>query len=458
MKKTVLFITLLLLVIGNSHAQAPTTLWEDNSDIQWYNNQDNQFTLSSAAELAGLSVLVAGGNNFAGKTILIDSDIDLGAHLWMPIGDKDHIFNGTTNGNNHVISNLYVELPTRFFVGLFGRCKQGTLLNIRLENTSVHGEDEVGSLVGNAWNDVAIENCHAIGVSIDATGDNVGGLVGSITEGSSIFRCSSEGIVSGNSQVGGLLGSAYDNNTIDESFSVGTVSAQHIAGGFIGSSLPGPGATESVINNCYSRADASVVNGYVGGFCANFANLLVVRNSYSTGKAIGPEFDGGFIGGGGNVITENTYWDTNSSNHSNAVGGWPGGTPGTPDITPKTTVEMKAAAMVDALNQGNGPWTINPMINDGYPSFLPGFVSLSSEELTTVALKVYPNVFDTELQIESDGQLKSYRVYEISGKVIQEGLLNGNHAKITMKTFNSGVYVLLVNTDQGTVSKKIVKK
>lgn len=78
----------------------------------------------------------------------------------------------------------------------------------------------------------------------------------------------------------------------------------------------------------------------------------------------GPGFDGGAIGVAGNVVTENDYWDTDSSHHANAIGGWQG-SPDTTDITSKTTAGMKTAAMVAALNNGSGPWTIDPNINDG---------------------------------------------------------------------------------------------
>lgn len=460
MKKTILFTIAVFFTLGSVLAQTPSTMWKDNADTQWYNAQDTEFTLNTSSELAGLSVLVAGGNDFSGKTILIDSDLDLGTHLWTPIGpSQDTTFSGTLNGNGHIISNLYVERPGENYAGLLGRCTNADLLNITIENTLITGEDSVGSLVGNAWNSVTITNCHATGVTIDATGDNIGGLVGDLVKESSMHRCSSKGAVNGNSQVGGLLGSPYNGNVITECFSVGMVSANHIAGGLIGASVVGfPGTTETVIENCYSRANVSVVNGYAGGFCGNFASLLIVKNSYSTGTATGPEYDGGFIGGAGAVAGENNYWDTITSQHSNAVGGWPQGNPGSPDITGESTTEMKTSTMVDNLNNGNGPWGIDPNINDGYPSFVSGSVGLPSEKLTKIGLKVYPNVFDAELQLESKAQLKSYTLYESAGKVVQKGELKGNHAIITMQTIDSGLYFILVKTDGGTVSKKIIRQ
>ncbi len=39
---------------------------------------------------------------------------------WEPIGDNSNKFTGNFDGNNHIISNLYINLPTEINVGLFG--------------------------------------------------------------------------------------------------------------------------------------------------------------------------------------------------------------------------------------------------------------------------------------------------------------------------------------------------
>lgn len=459
MKITLLFLNFIVIAISGVFAQ-PTTSWDDNADVQWYNAQDTDFTLTTEAELAGLSVLVAGGNDFSGATVYVDGDMDLSTHLWSPIGvDATNPFSGTFDGNSHIISGVYVDLPTTSMVGFFGRVINATILNVKLENPTIKGEDSVGSLAGNVWQNGIIDNCHATGVLIEATGDNVGGLIGDLVENGSIFQSSAQGSVTGGSQVGGLIGSPYNNNTISESFATGTVHANHIAGGFVGASVVGfPGTLENVIENCYSRSNVTVVNGFAGGFIGNAAALLTINNSYSAGIAVGPEFDGGFVGGGGSFQATNNYWDVESSQHINAVGDWQG-TPGTPDIAAKTTTEMKAAAMVDALNDGdvNGPWKMDANINDGYPSFEQGISSLTKFNKSNVSMNVYPNIFNNKINIEADAQLNSYVIYEISGKVIQEGQLNGKQAIVNTQSINSGIYLLMVNTSEGLVSKKIVK-
>lgn len=64
----------------------PETDWIDYADISWYDDAMDSFTISDAESFAGISVLVEDGNNFESKTINITADIDLGAHLWLPIG------------------------------------------------------------------------------------------------------------------------------------------------------------------------------------------------------------------------------------------------------------------------------------------------------------------------------------------------------------------------------------
>lgn len=461
MKQTLLFLTALLCATVSVFGQNPTTMWENNGDTQWYNTQDFEFTLSTPAELAGLSVLVAGGNDFSGKTIFIDADIDLGEHFWTPIGvDHTKPFSGTFNGNNNVISNLIIDLPAASFVGLFGRCIGGALLNINLKDPFVRGEDSVGALAGNVWNGVVVENCHATGVDVVASGDNIGGLVGDVYGPATVERCSSEGMVSGGSNVGGLLGSMFNNVTTTESFSSGGVYALHVAGGLIGATLIGPGASPSAIKDCYSRANVEVVNGVAGGFYGITMSISSLENCYSTGTVEGPEFIGGFIGRSSQISIVNNYWDTFSSNVTLAIGDWTSPAPNDADITGKSTVEMKSAALVAALNasDANGPWRIESSINDGYPSFTESSLSLTSFDNSDVSLTVYPNVFDSHLNIDADGQLINYVIYEISGKVIQEGGLKGKYATIETQRVNAGMYVLLVSTNKGVVSKRIIKQ
>lgn len=271
-------------------------------------------------------------------------------------------------------------------------------------------------------------------------------------------QCSAEGNVTGSLQVGGLIGSPYDGNIISECFSAGNVTANYIAGGFTGASVVGfPGTTNSsIIENCYSRSNVIATDGVAGGFIGSFTSLLVIKNAYSTGTVSSPEKFGGFIGTAGNVVTENCYWDTLSSQLSNLVGEW-AGTPGNPEITAKSTAEMKTTAMVTDLNLGSTVWTLNPAVNDSYPSFTPFDLAVNNSGKIESQVVVYPNLFDSEILIDSEQSLKGFAIYNVSGKMIQTGSLEGNHAKLNTQAIKSGLYVLIIQTETGTISKKIIK-
>lgn len=461
MKKITLLFATFLLAVGNIFSQTPpTTSWSAFAETQWYNSQAVTFDISTAEQLAGLSTLVAGGNKFIGKKINLTANIDLSAHLWTPIGVSNNLpFSGEFNGNNHVISNLFVNMPTISFTGLFGRCITAKLKNVRIENAWIRGEDSSGALLGNMWKNGTIENCHVTGVDILSTGYNVGGLVGDILEGVTLTRCSAEGNITGYSQIGGLVGSPFDGNTISESYSKGTVTADYIAGGFVGTSLPGfPQTMPNSINNCYSRSNVVVTTGMgCGGFIGGFTSLLDIKNSYATGTATSPVFTGGFAGTAQSTLTSNNYWDTESSALTNAIGEWQTQTPGTADITGKTTAEMKTTAMVAALNQGGTVWKLNSAENDGYPTFTAGVVATTNIGSMNSNVVIYPNTFDAEIQISSQNPLKGYVIYDIAGKTIQTGSLEGKQVSLNTEKIQSGVYLLLIETTVGMISKKIIK-
>jgi hypothetical protein len=71
---------------------------QGNYDTSWYNTTDHSFTISTAAELAGLAAIVNGApaglpDKFTGKTVTLAADVDLAGHDWTPIGETArHLF------------------------------------------------------------------------------------------------------------------------------------------------------------------------------------------------------------------------------------------------------------------------------------------------------------------------------------------------------------------------------
>ncbi|NAS88752.1 hypothetical protein C4E24_03300, partial [ANME-1 cluster archaeon AG-394-G21] len=237
---------------------------------------------------------------------------------FMPIGNKSNRFNGTFDGKGYKITNLYINRPSTNYVGLFGFTGSGSeIKDVGLEEVDVHGNDEVGGLVG--YNGGPITNSYSSG---SVTGEGfVGGLVGANT--GTITNSYSSGSVTGSSNcVGGLVG--YNNGLIANSYSSGSVTgSSNYVGGLVGGNDNGP------ITNSYSSGSvtgSSDVGGLVG------ANTGPITNSYSSGSVTGKGFVGGLVGGNTGPIA-NSYWDTETSGQSSSGGG-----------TGKTTAEMKQQA------------------------------------------------------------------------------------------------------------------
>ncbi|MDO4728248.1 MAG: GLUG motif-containing protein [Bacteroidota bacterium] len=440
----------------------PSTQWSDFADTSWYVNGQTQFTINTAEQLAGLSLIVYNDNNLAGVTITLDSDIDLSGHLWTPIGYNYYKpFKGSFDGNGKTISNLFVYREEGDFLGLFGEVNQGEVRNLYLNNAKVKGKDTAGSIVGNLSTNSLLENCHAINVDIEVvatqnmgTGYNAGGLCGGVLTESVVDKCSAQGKVKGKAQIGGLVGSPWDKATIKESFFVGEVEGENLIGGFFGFSTFAFGPNREVtIENCYTRA---VVQGIdrVGGFVGTFQNGII-RNCYAVSTV---ESQSDILGSfaaeitGGQVF--NSYYDNVVSSH---IGVTENMSPQV-EITGKTTSEMKTESFITLLNQNNTQpvWFINPDVNLGYPSFAQHpFLSTDNFDYAQ-QIKVYPTLASDVINIESTLHINSFTIYDYSGKVLKQGKLTAT--SVDVSDLNTGIYILNLEVENSKVNYRIFKQ
>ena len=287
---------------------------------------------------------------------------------WMPITGHAGSYHYTAifEGNDHTISNLYINLTSSSYwdgtyVGLFGRLTIGTVRNVGLINPYVKntrsGDSLVytGALVGGTGGSSpnfsqtvsgsyvkggaveTVQNGNAVIIltgclvgsayplvvsdswaSCDATsggsgdrddGEFVGGLIGGTTVGSSVVRDSyATGAVRSPEAAGGLAGLWH--GKVLRSYATGSVRGGTNAGGLVGQ-LTGGGA----------RIDASYATGEVhgdgnAGGLVGQANGARIDASYATGKVTAGATGnvGGLVGQAiGATQTHASYWDTVSS-------------------------------------------------------------------------------------------------------------------------------------------------
>ncbi len=236
---------------------------------------------------------------------ILTADIDLAEISVTPLRS----FSGVLDGQNHCISNIFIDRPFENRVGLIAELTaSGQLRNLYLTNAEIQGRQEIGSLVGS--NQGTLLNCHSAG---DISGSTyVGGLVGrndwgtikdcvsdSITNGGSyigglvgltsgtISSCYCTGTVSGIEYVGGLSGSSYQ-CTITNSYVSSEVSGDSYVGGLVGENVYG------TIVACFATDSVIGYGHIIGGLCGG--NIGLIMGCYSTGTVIGGYEVGGLVG------------------------------------------------------------------------------------------------------------------------------------------------------------------
>jgi hypothetical protein len=134
---------------------ADTSAWDGSTiDTNWWDESENAFTISTAAEFAGLLQLSRGGQAFRGKTITLTSDI---AFNYVKVSGRN--FDGILDGGNHILKSRNTD-------SLFSWVS-GTIQNLGIE---VSGSGLDGAFANSLTATGTITNCalRVIGASGDA--------------------------------------------------------------------------------------------------------------------------------------------------------------------------------------------------------------------------------------------------------------------------------------------------
>ena len=195
--------------------------WDGTADTSWYDENATTFSLTSAEQLAGLAKLVDEGNSFAGKTVMLEVDMDLAKISFDPIGDASP-FEGVFDGQGHTISNMVqsgwdfgYEWGSYGSIGLFGEVKDATVKNLTVSgfDACIEGGD-IGGITGCASGNCVFENITIQDSDFGTYNNGIGGIIGWSGEGSYTFKniTIAEDVVLGglwgsfDSSIGGVVG------------------------------------------------------------------------------------------------------------------------------------------------------------------------------------------------------------------------------------------------------------
>lgn len=322
-------------------AATPTGNWTDYATTPAIGSgtEADPWHIKSAAELAYVSKTATKESDLY---VYLDANIDLGAHVWKPIGGIYEQINSIYfYGQNHTISNMYSDsnantVSSSNEAGFIGKVitageirdisfnnaqvistkhsaaivvKSGSNLNISnikiveskitVTSTSNSSISYVGGIVSSLSGEIA--NCSVdIHISVEK-GMYVGGIVGNSLENGKVNNCSCSGTVSAEyEQVGGIVGYAQKNSIIENCVNSATVSGGRDVGGIVGRL-----EVNSKITNCENRGEIKGDNKYdgAGGICGvavakvdNTGSLIQYcinkGNIISTGSAGGIVYSG----------------------------------------------------------------------------------------------------------------------------------------------------------------------
>lgn len=329
---------------------AANAVWNGETDTQWYQSTENNFSISTAEELAGLAELVNSGVTFQNKTIEIEEDIVLNdgdliysdgkysfsgntANKWIPIGtyksSSSKGFRGIFNGNGHVVSGMYINSSEQY-QGLFGISGGCTIDGVKLKNSIIVPESDavIGGLIAGVQDNIGstvvinIENCSSDVIIADEVSENItaGGIVGSgYTKIASrnitinVSDCCFLGQIAlggTNTTAGGIIGKAARKGDIANCYNAGAIEA-----GVNSAGVCAVTRDFTNISKCFNSGSIRA-NAYAGGIVGNVNSDNSISYSYNVGKIEGKEGSGGIIANNQSLNIEkciNNYYLSDSA-------------------------------------------------------------------------------------------------------------------------------------------------
>ena len=271
-KQWIIFVVAAVVLLGSCSSPAGG----GSGNLKGDGSEYNPYLIYTAAELAFVAKQVNDNiSNYRTAYYTVMNNINLASYGagfnngkgWIPIGyEYDVSFKGKFNGNNKRITGLYINDNTRDNAGLFGWLGGGgCYVNNLGVAGSVTGKNHVGGIVGGMSNGSSVNYCYA---AVNVTGqESVGGIVGKINYGSPVKNCCAAGNVSGILYVGGLVGAGP--GIISPCYATGDVSGVDYVGGVIGTGNP----SHTYAIGAVSGEDC--VGGVAGEFSDNFGGFIV---------------------------------------------------------------------------------------------------------------------------------------------------------------------------------------
>lgn len=224
---------------------------------------------------------------------------DVEEKSWTPIGSSSSVWNGTFDGDNHAINNLYISSEERF-TGLFGnvgRRKVATIRNIKFNNAIVKSSNSYIAVLVGYVSKGEISGITVQSGSVDSASEFVGGIVGIADYDVKIVECENYANITGNSYVGGIFGCIMNAPTADgyiqKCSNFANIRCTGKYAGGIGGHLNG-GTIAACAN--YGDIEGTYIGGIVGFVSQDYGSTCL-KNSFTCGNIEGTDDRSGLVVG-----------------------------------------------------------------------------------------------------------------------------------------------------------------
>ena len=263
-------------------------------ELKWFRDEVNRGRNNICAKIADNVEVI----DMSTVCHAADKSQNLEEKSWVPIGNNNNKYQGTFDGNNKTITNLYIN-ASQLNVGLFGCTYEGTIKNLTFEYANVTNTNNyVGVLVGKAFWGSTLQNIKISNTCQIKGGNYTGGIAGYLD--GNAYNCVNCATVQGIKYIGGLCGFysiSRTGNSMTACANYGNVTASSLGvGGLVGyfdsgtiqdcANYGGVKGTERVAGMAGSVNNGKIQNVF------SYGNISVTNKTQNVGMAFGYSYSG----------------------------------------------------------------------------------------------------------------------------------------------------------------------
>ena len=299
-----LLVMAILMPYGGAWAQTPPSKGDGKvgnpyiittaKELKWFRDEVNRGRNNICAKIADNVEVI----DMSTVCHAADKSQNLEEKSWVPIGNNNNKYQGTFDGNNKTITNLYIN-ASQLNVGLFGYTNEGTIKNLTFEYANVTNTNNyAGVLVGKAFWGSTLQNIKISNTCQIKGGKYTGGIAGYLD--GNAYNCVNCATVQGIKYIGGLCGFysiSRTGNSMTACANYGNVTASSLGvGGLVGyfdsgtiqdcANYGGVKGTERVAGMAGSVNNGKIQNVF------SYGNISVTNKTQNVGMAFGYSYSG----------------------------------------------------------------------------------------------------------------------------------------------------------------------